>query len=120
MPADDPDPGRRFLLWIKAGLASGTLAINTVHARVHTVAEGLLLVSPGIFKDFDREHWSLAQRRFQRLKLHQRTPQATNIWTYQVKGERKQSRINGILIPEPEQALGLRLPPPNPHLSRKA
>jgi integrating conjugative element relaxase (TIGR03760 family) len=119
-PAGDPDPGRRFLLWIKEGLASGTLAINTVHARVHTVAEGLLLVSPGIFKDFDREHWSLAQRRFQRLKLHQRTPLATNIWTYQVKGERKQSRINGIPIPEPEQALGLRLPPPNPHLSPKA
>jgi hypothetical protein len=118
-PGDDDDPGRRFLAWIKEGLASGTLAINTVHARIHTVPEGLLLVSPGIFKDFDRENWSLAQKRFQKLKLHQRTPQATNIWVYLVKGERKQSRINGILIPEPQKALGLRLPPPNPHLSRK-
>ncbi len=95
------------------------LAINTVNARVHTVPEGLLLVSPGIFKDFDRENWSLAQKRFQKLKLHKRTPQATNIWSYQVKGDRKHSRINGILIPEPQQALGLQLPPPNPHLSRK-
>lgn len=118
-PADDDDPGRRFLVWLREGLASGTLAINTVHARIHTVPEGLLLVSPGIFKDFDRENWSLAQKRFQKIKLHQRTPQATNIWVYLVKGERKQSRINGILIPEPQQALGLRLPPPNPHLSRK-
>lgn len=117
--ADDDDPGRRFLVWIKEGLASGTLAINTVHARIHTVPEGLLLVSPGIFKDFDRENWSLAQKRFQKLKLHQRTPQATNIWIYLVKGERKQSRINGILIPDPQQALSLQLPPPNPHLSRK-
>lgn len=118
-PLDDADPGRRFLHWLKEGLASGTLASNTVNARVHTVAEGLLLVSPGIFKDFDRENWSLAQKRFQKLKLHQRTPQATNIWSYQVKGDRKQSRINGILIPDPQQALGLQLPPPNPHLSRK-
>ena len=108
----DADPGRRFLHWLKEGLASGMLAINTV-------PEGLLLVSPGIFKDFDRENWSLAQKRFQKLKLHKRTPQATNIWSYQVKGDRKHSRINGILIPEPQQALGLQLPPPNPHLSRK-
>ena len=116
---DDTDPGLRFLHWLKEGLASGTLAIYTVNARVHTVPEGLLLVSPGIFKDFDRENWSLVQKRFQKLKLHHRTPQATNIWTYQVKGDRKQSRINGILITEPEHALGLQLPPPNSHLSRK-
>lgn len=116
---EDDDPGRGFLHWLKEGLASGTLAINAVHARIHTVPEGLLLVSPGIFKDFDRENWSLAQKRFQKLKLHQRTPQATNIWVYLVKGERKQSRINGILITDPQQTLGLQLPPPNPHLSRK-
>lgn len=118
-PSDAADPGRCFLHWLKEGLASGKLAINTVNARVHTVPEGLLLVSPGIFKDFDRENWSLAQKRFQKLKLHLRTPEATNIWSYRVKGDRKQSRINGILIPEPQQALGLQLPPPNPHLSRK-
>lgn len=117
--SDDADSGERFLHWLKEGLASGKLAINTVNARIHTVPEGLLLVSPGIFKDFDRENWNLAQKRFQKLKLHQRTPQATNIWFYQVKGDRKQSRINGILIPEPQQALGLQLPPPNPYLSRK-
>lgn len=116
---EDDDPGRGFLHWLKEGLASGTLAINTVHARVHTVPDGLLLVSPGIFKDFDRENWSLAQKRFQKLKLHQRTPQGTNIWVYLVKGERKQSRINGILVTDPQQTLGLQLPPPNPHLSRK-
>ncbi len=117
--SDDTDPGRCFLHWLKEGLASGTLANNTVNARVHAVPEGLLLVSPGIFKDFDRENWSLAQKRFQKLKLHRRTPQATNFWSYQVKGDRKQSHINGILIAEPERALGLQLPPPNSDLSRK-
>lgn len=116
---DGDDPGDRFLSWLKAGIASGRLAINAVNARVHVVPEGLLLVSPGIFKDFDRENWSQVQKRFQKLRLHQRTPQATNIWVYRVKGDRKQSRINGLLIAEPERSLGLQLPPPNPHLSRK-
>lgn len=116
---DGDDPGNRFLCWLKAGIASGRLAINAVNARVHVVPEGLLLVSPGIFKDFDRDNWSQVQKRFQKLRLHQRTPQATNIWTYQVKGDRKQSRINGLLIAEPERVLGLQLPPPNSHLLRK-
>lgn len=118
--SEEDDPGRRFLHWLKEGLASGSLLINAVNARVHTVPEGLLLVSPGIFKDFDRENWTRVQKRFQKLKLHKRTPQATNIWSYQVKGDRKQSRINGLLITEPERVLGLQLPPPNPHLSQKA
>jgi len=118
--SEEDDPGHRFLHWLKEGLASGSLLINAVNARVHVVPEGLLLVSPGIFKDFDRENWTRVQKRFQKLKLHKRTPQATNIWSYQVKGDRKQSRINGLLITEPEQVLGLQLPPPNPHLSQKA
>ncbi|WJW74729.1 MobH family relaxase [Thiohalobacter sp. IOR34] len=118
--SEEDDPGHRFLHWLKEGLASGSLLINAVNARVHVVPEGLLLVSPGIFKDFDRENWTRVQKRFQKLKLHKRTPQATNIWSYQVKGDRKQSRINGLLITEPEQVLGLQLPPPNPHLTQKA
>ncbi|MBK9132461.1 MAG: helicase/relaxase domain-containing protein [Gammaproteobacteria bacterium] len=116
---DEVDPGRRFLAWIKEGLSSGRLPINTVNARVHTVSEGLMLVSPGIFKDYDRENWSRVQKRFLKQKLHQRTTLGTNVWTYQVKGARKQSRINGLLIAEPEAVLGLRLPPPNTHLTLK-
>lgn len=117
---DEVDPGRRFLAWIKEGLSSGRLPINTVNARIHTVSEGLMLVSPGIFKDYDRENWSRVQKRFLKQKLHQRTTLGTNVWTYQVKGARKQSRINGLLITEPESVLGLRLPPPNVHLTLKA
>ncbi|MGE0679793.1 MAG: MobH family relaxase, partial [Candidatus Binatia bacterium] len=49
--SDEIDSGQRFLAWIKEGLRSGRLPINTVNARLHTVPEGLLLVSPGIFKD---------------------------------------------------------------------
>jgi hypothetical protein len=87
------------------------LGINTVHARVHTVPDGLLLVSPGIFKDFDRENWSLAQKRFQKLKLHQRTPQGTNIWVYLVKGERAYSAF-------PPQAVAELADPADSHRCR--
>lgn len=118
--SDEIDSGRRFLAWVKEGLRSGRLPINTVNARLHTVPEGLLLVSPGIFKDHDHKNWSRVQKRFLKQKLHKRTAQGTNVWLYQVKGERKQSRINGLLIVDPESVLGLRLPPPNTHLMLKA
>lgn len=111
------DIGQRFLRWLKDGLSSGRLPSNAINARVHTLTQGLFLVSPGIFKDFDRQQWARAQKRFLKLKLHQRTPAGINIWTCQVKGERKQSRIRGLLLPSPEQAIGLQLPPPNPHLT---
>jgi len=42
----------RFLVWLKASLATATLPINTTRGHVHCVNEGLLLlVSPAIFKD---------------------------------------------------------------------
>ena len=81
--------------------------------------EGLLLISPRIFKDFDSNDWTQVQKRFQKLKLHRKTAQGTNIFTYAVKGERRQSRIKAMLIPEPERVFpGIELPPPNSHLSQ--
>jgi hypothetical protein len=41
------DLGQTFLAWLKQGLVSGELPMNTVNARVHHVREGLLLVIPG-------------------------------------------------------------------------
>ncbi|MGH8567911.1 MAG: MobH family relaxase, partial [Gammaproteobacteria bacterium] len=46
------DLGQTFLAWLKQGLVSGELPMNTVNARVHRVREGILLVSPGIFRDY--------------------------------------------------------------------
>jgi hypothetical protein len=119
---ENADPGRRFQAWLRTSLAAGALPINTTRARVHCVNEGLLLVSPAIFKDFaiaENIQWTNVQKRFQKLKLHQKTPDEFNIWTYQVKGERRTNRIKGFLIQEPQQTLGLinKLPPPNSHLS---
>ena len=77
-----------------------------------------MLVSPGIFKDLDKENWQHVQKRFQKLKLHRKTPQGTNIYTYQVTGKRNKSRIKGFLIEEPDAVFeGISLPSPNPHLA---
>jgi len=115
--SDDEDPGKLFRAWLHGGLLKNKFETNSVNARIHRVEEGLLLVSPGIFKDFDRENWQKAQKRFQKLKLHRKTTQGTNIYTYQVTGKRSRSRIKGFLIEEPEKVFeGVTFPLPNPYL----
>lgn len=115
--SDDEDPGKLFRAWLHDGLLKNKFETNSVNARIHRVEEGLLLVSPGIFKDFDRENWQKAQKRFQKLKLHRKTTQGTNIYTYQVIGKRSRSRIKGFLIEEPKAVFeNVTFPPPNPYL----
>ena len=115
------DLGQAFLAWLKQGLVSGELPINTVNARVHRVREGLLLVSPGIFRDYAaaaQAPWANVQKRFQKLRLHRKTPEGFNIWTYTVVGERRTRELKGIVLEDPEKALGpgVTLPPPNIHV----
>jgi len=115
--SDDEDPGKLFRAWLHSGLLKNKFETNSVNARIHRVDEGLLLVSPGIFKDFDRENWQKAQKRFQKLKLHRKTTEGTNIYTYQVTGKRSRSRIKGFLIEAPETVFeGVTFPAPNPYL----
>ena len=112
--ASTADAGKRFLAWLKDDIASGRAEINTVNARLHVLAEGLALISPGIFRDFDPVRWDHVQKRFQKLRIHRKRPDGTNIWTCRVAKDRKQSLIKVMLIPDPETVLGLKLPPPNP------
>ncbi|MGH8578779.1 MAG: conjugal transfer nickase/helicase domain-containing protein [Gammaproteobacteria bacterium] len=117
------DLGQAFLHWLRAGLASGDLPINAVNTRVHRVREGVLLVSPGIFRDYGnaiQAPWASIQKRFQKLKLHHKTPEGYNIWTYSVIGKRPVRALKGILLDDPERALGanISLPEANPHVVR--
>ncbi len=117
----EKDAGEEFLHWLGYGLANHRFPINTIQARLHVATEGLLLLSPGIFKDFDADNWTQVQKRFQKLKLHRKTPEGTNIFTYTVKGERRQSRIKVIVIPEPERVFpDVTFPAPNPYLTLDA
>ena len=116
------DLGRQFLSWLQAELTHRRLAVNSVQARVHVVAEGVLLISPVIFRDFagkvpDAGTWEHVQKRFLKLKLHVKRPDGTNVHRYRVTGERRQSVIKGILIADAGQVFGLApRPDPNPHL----
>ncbi|MGH8545977.1 MAG: conjugal transfer nickase/helicase domain-containing protein [Gammaproteobacteria bacterium] len=115
------DLGQAFIAWLKQGLLNGELPINTVNSRVHRVREGVLLVSPGIFRDYGiavQAPWDNIQKRFQKLRLHRKTPEGFNIWTYTVVGERRTRELKGILVNDAEKALGpdLTLPPPNVHV----
>lgn len=44
----------RFMRWVASGIADGSLHINEANAMVHFVTEGMLLVSPRIFKAYAR------------------------------------------------------------------
>jgi hypothetical protein len=121
--SDEPDAGRRFLTWLRDGIRTGRLELNATNARLHRVDEGLLLVSPGIFKDYrdpKGADWTYVQKRFTKLKLHSKNPDGTNIYTYDVTGKKRRSIIKGYLIPDLELGRvfpSTALPDPNPHLS---
>lgn len=111
------DAGERFVAWLKHSIENQTVPINTAQARIHVLPEGLALVSPRIFRDFDSANWSHAQKRFQKLKLHLKTPSDENIWTCQAVGNRKRSLLKVILIPNPDATLAIDLPKHNAALA---
>ena len=51
-----PEAALRFVGWVQEGLASGRLRFNESGAVVHFVPEGMLLVSPRIFREFAKIH----------------------------------------------------------------
>lgn len=117
---DCDDAGEAFLPWLVAGLKSGSLAINTAKARVHVVDEGLLLVSPAIFRVFADEDWREAQKQFLKRKLTAKTARGENIFHYTVDSDSGPKTVKGVLVRNPEAKLELELPAANALLSRKS
>src|SRR5690606_34343236 len=106
------------------------IVINDAKARVHTVADTVMLVSPGLFHRYTLEHpqagvlarqeklteleW--VQKRLEKLQLHRKQPNGLNIWTCEVTGPRKSRRLHGYLLKDP-RSLFDDVPPNNPYLS---
>lgn len=111
---------KSFCTWLTKGVKTGKLELNNAKAMVHTVPEGLLIISPRIFRVFAQSigaDYKKVQSKFQRLKINKKTEQGQNIWTYDIKGDRKSSTVKGMIIMNPENDLGLAsLPNPNSHL----
>lgn len=126
----------RFIAWLREGISDGTIRVNEAGALVHGVDEGMLLVSPRIFKEFakrfgedgtghvptiavdeaDSGKW--IQRRLLRAGWHVRVDKGVNIVTYQVirKG-RAVSRLSGVVITNPARFVNP-VPPVNSVLAR--
>lgn len=123
-------PGEHFISWLKHGIQSRKLIINDAKALVHTVANSVFLVSPGIFQRYTQEHpqittlakreeqqaWQWIQKRFEKLQLHRKQPNGLNIWTCEVTGPRKSRRLHGYLLKSPSHLLG-EAPGNNPYLA---
>lgn len=123
---DDVMPGgsalaRQFIAWLNQELENGSLVSNQAEAMVFRVPEGLLLVSPKVFRAYAQQDVHQAEpiaetaRRLQREVLragwHRCTVAGGNFHGYAfapVGGQVRQ--IQGVLIPQP-QRLVRNLPP---------
>ena len=134
--AGTPDAASRFIAWLQQGIADGTIRVNESRALVHGVDEGMLLVSPRIFREFakrfgedgggrapaiavdDVDTGKWIQRQVLRAGWHLRADKGVNILTYQVmrKG-RAVSRLSGVVITNPARFIDP-VPPVNPVLAR--
>lgn len=119
--------GVAFLDWLSDGAAKGYIRINQADARLHVVPEGLLLVSPAIFKDYARAinqpaTWDRVQGGFCRLGLHRSADDGGNIFHYKVElpdgnHDKATPVLKGIVMMDPLRVLKEAIPP-NPILRR--
>jgi hypothetical protein len=129
-PGNTEPSGSHFMEWLKHGIQSRKLIINDARALVHTVADTVYLVSPGVFQRYAQEYlqvavlakqenlpeWQWVQKRFEKLHLHRKQASGLNIWTCEVTGPRKSRRLHGYLL-EDCRVLFDDVPANNPYLS---
>ena len=135
---EPPEAALRFMSWLQAGIADGTLPFNQSGAMVHFVQEGMLLVSPKIFQHFaslfgeegrgeastslgDNKHLGLGiQKQLLKAGWHLRREKGINILPYQVlRSGKPAAPISGVVIANPERFISP-VPVPSPHVVRVA
>jgi integrating conjugative element relaxase (TIGR03760 family) len=130
--AEAPEAALRFMGWVQDGLATGHLRFNESGALVHFVPEGMLLVSPRIFREFAKVHGEDGkggateeaqpgkgiQRQVLRAAWHVRADKGINMLTFHViRGGRRISQLSGVVIEKPARFVNP-VPPANPVLVR--
>ena len=127
---EETPSGEHFVVWLRRRIEERRLIINDAKALVHSVADTVYLVSPGVFQRYAQEHpetavlakqdqladWQWVQKRFEKLQLHRKQENGLNIWTCAVTGPRKSRRLHGYLLEDPH-LLFIDSPPNNPYLS---
>ncbi len=113
-----------FFEWLQAGIQKGNLKTNQAKARIHTVDEGVILITPGIFQDFaktkdNNSNWATIQQKVLKKNWHVRNDKGLNVVKYQVKGQKKQATVNAVLFQDVSRVFGGKEPPEsNPHLTK--
>lgn len=109
-----PEGPRRFMSWVHQGISNGSLPVNARGALVHGVEDGLLLVTPRIFREFIRhegpghDESNDAPKRLQRELLraawHLKAEGGVNFHVYAWKQDgHPEERIHGVVILAPER-----------------
>ncbi|HEM7853397.1 TPA: MobH family relaxase [Burkholderia multivorans] len=128
----------RFMAWVQEGIATGALPYNESMARVHFVPEGMLLVTPAVFRDFAQAHpeaieqtpaedsrtpepWKQVQRDFQKsgypVAADSGGAARSYLLHYAIKGAGER-QLSVMLVPEPERFFNP-VPPPNAMIQSK-
>ena len=120
--AKEKQAGQAFLQWLRQQIVDDNIGINTDKAHLHRVEEGLLIVSPAIFRRYLRhaDHLEMEQLQngFQSLGIHRVLASNQPIWTYRQQGRKRNSKLRGMLISDPLTVLDLdHLPDVNPLLT---
>ena len=117
-----------FLDWLRTGIQEQRLNTNTQESLVHRVPEGLLLLSPGIFRSFLKNVQSESgvtgdplkhlQREVFKLGWHLQGEGGLNLLVYEWRsGPRSGTKVHGVVIDQAERLLSP-LPPMNADLVR--
>jgi len=119
------DQVTQFFQWLQDGIKKGSLKTNQAKARIHTVDEGVILITPGIFQDFaktkdeENDDWTAIQQKVLKKNWHVRNNKGLNVVKYQVKGKNKQTTMNAVLFNDVSKVFGFKEPPEsNPHLTK--
>jgi|GEM_PF-1285462 len=109
---DAPDIARMFLSWLRINMLNKTLQMNCPEALVHIMEDCVLLLAPGIFKNFlqihavgspkdiEKNHKKLSEK-FARLRINIKTDTQPSINIHKVYavGKNRAGKLSGWKIP---------------------
>jgi integrating conjugative element relaxase (TIGR03760 family) len=120
----DKSLGESFMQWLKESIKNDDLEINNPQAKLHVVSyanqDSLFLVSPRIFKEYDKDNWESVQKQFTRTKYNEKSYNNDNIWKVQTLTTRKHkegSVIKGYLISDIKSHGFTNLPSSNKYIT---
>ena len=135
-PAASREPSEaaiRFMSWLQQGIADGSLKYNEVSAPVHFVEQGMLLVSPRIFREFAAQFGEMGdgtpsdktsdklglgiQRQLISAGWNAVGPRHSNIFHFSVlkRGGARVSKLAAVVILQPERWISP-VPSANPNI----